>query len=197
MENCHRRSHKKCFVWCLSVLIVDDSVSYAMREIWRDGEGCLRENTFVIFSKWMKILSIFLALMIVFFPSTLDPPTIHSTYTCRHSEKRNYFSHSLFFMWFFFLFLLRFSESVSEFFYVFLFTALLLKSWKMKMNARIFFRSGFFSNLFALVYFFSAWFFFLWNAEKTELLCVYPNVARAAAWRVQLLYVGAWVSKRQ
>lgn len=166
MENCRRRSHKKCFVWCLSVLIVDDFVSYAMREIWQRGRGgnrMFKRKYFCIFSKWMKILSLFLALMIVF-PYTLDPPTIQSTFTCRHNERRNYFL--LFFMWFFFLFLLRFfSESVSEFFfYVFLFTALLLKSWKMKMNARIFFR---FSESFCLI------FFFFCELPKKQNFCVY------------------------
>ena len=85
--------------------------------------------------------------MIVFFyifASVLNSPAIHTTYTCRHSEKRNYFSHSLFFMWFFFL---LFWISKRIFLCIFIHCSAIEKknsSWKLKMNARIFSSFGFF-----------------------------------------------------
>lgn len=166
---------------CLPVPIVsllDDSVSFSFCMHWGkyfcDFLEMNKDPFFFI------ALSLFLALMIVFYISApFYTRAIHTTYTCRHSEKRNYFSHSLFFMWFFFFF----SESVSEFFYVFLFTALLLKKKLETENEyENFLRSGF-------------QIFFVNCRKETELSCV--SECSTSRWLTcALLYVGAWVSKQ-
>lgn len=95
------------------------------------------ENTFVEnFPEWLKkiLSSLFLALMIVFFYSITCSTA--SPYTCHHSKIISHI-HSAFHVILRFsslLFLVWISKRNSRIFYVFLFTAPLLKSWKMKMN---------------------------------------------------------------
>lgn len=171
---------KKCFVWCLSACSIVSNAGWF--RFVRYPSSYRRENTFVS-SLWMTEESffslLFLALMIVFYV-LFALHSIHTPYTCRRSEKAKLFFTFTLFMRF------SFSESVSEIFYVFLFTALLLKNWKMKMNTN--FLHQVFQSFFSL--------FFVNRRKKVSVWIRMYDTRKKQAWRVQLLYVGAWVSKR-
>lgn len=143
------------------------------------------ENTFVEnFPEWLKkiLSSLFLALMIVFFYSITCSTA--SPYTCHHSKIISHI-HSAFHVILRFsslLFLVWISKRNSRIFYVFLFTAPLLKSWKMKMNTSFLHRV--FQSFFFVIRKKSSVWIRNWSTRKTNVSLTYVQ-----------LYVGAWASR--
>lgn len=152
MENC--RFHKKNVLYDACLLPLCHCLMISFVAFFVCNEICWRKY----FSDFLQMnedpfffIALFLALMIVFyffsFRNWIHNLSIQHTLAVTAKSEIIFHIHSLFYVIFFFF--SSFSESVSEFFYVFLFTALLLKnktSWKLKMNARIFFFWDF-SNL--------------------------------------------------
>lgn len=107
-----------------------------------------------------------------------------SPYTCHHSKIISHI-HSAFHVILRFsslLFLVWISKRNSRIFYVFLFTAPLLKSWKMKMNTSFLHRV--FQSFFFVIRKKSSVWIRNWSTRKTNVSLTYVQ-----------LYVGAWASR--